>query len=100
MVNSTSQFLKNASNDCAVTINRHRAIHYTKECKQQLQSTKGGGYTYSLVPRPSLAAFFAAVEKCAFFLGCKKSCEGRPGYEARIYPQLGGLLSCVPNVLP
>ena len=36
---------------------------------------------YSLVPRPSLTAFFAAVEKSVgFFHGC----EGRPGYEAII----------------
>ena len=33
----------------------------------------------SLVARPSLAAFFAAVEKMC---SCNKSCEGRPGYEA------------------
>ena len=38
----------------------------------------------SLVPRPSLIAFFATVEKKrGFFHGCEKSCEGRPGYEAR-----------------
>ena len=36
----------------------------------------------SLVPRPSLTAFFAAVAKSAFCHGCEKSCEGRPGYEA------------------
>ena len=32
---------------------------------------------------PSLIAFFAAVEKKIFFYGCEKSCEGRPGYEAK-----------------
>ena len=32
--------------------------------------------TCSLVPRPSLTAFFAAVEK---------SCEGRPRYEASLH---------------
>ena len=48
------------------------------------------GATANLVPSPPLAAFFAAMEKCAnvcvcvFFHGCKKkSCEGRPEYEAR-----------------
>ena len=30
----------------------------------------------SLVPRPSLTAFFL------FYHGCEKSCEGMPGYEA------------------
>ncbi len=41
----------------------------------------------SLVPRPSLTAFFAAVEKIvglSFCHGCEKSCEGRPGYEATV----------------
>ena len=39
----------------------------------------------SLVPRPSLTAFFAAVAKSVVFChGCEKSCEGRPGYEARL----------------
>ena len=36
----------------------------------------------SLIPRPPLAAFFAAVEKRVYFHGYKKNCEGRPGYEA------------------
>ena len=38
-----------------------------------------------LVPRPPIAAFFAAVEKKTYvpFHGCEKSCKGRPGYEAR-----------------
>ena len=39
-------------------------------------------YVVSLVPRPPFAAYFAAAEKRAFFHGCEKSCEGRPGYEA------------------
>ena len=43
-----------------------------------------GHYT-SLVPRPSLTAFFAAVAKSVVFAtAAKKSCEGRPGYEASI----------------
>ena len=47
------------------------------------RSYKASARLSSLVPRPSLAAFFAAMEKHTFFHGCKKSCEGRPGYEAR-----------------
>ena len=35
----------------------------------------------SLVPRPLLVAFF--MEKNVFFPQLRKSCEGRPGYEAR-----------------
>ena len=46
------------------------------------------GTCTSLVPRPSLTAFFAAVaKKHAFCHGCGKSCEGRPGYEASTCPQ-------------
>ena len=44
--------------------------------------------SFSLVPRPSLTAFFAAVAKSVVFAtAAKKSCEGRPGYEA-IFPSL------------
>ena len=43
----------------------------------------------SLVPRPSLTAFFAAVAKSVV---CEKSCEGRLGYEARHGPLRGYLI--------
>ena len=36
-----------------------------------------------LESRPPFAAFFADVEKKLFFFTAVKSCEGRPGYEAR-----------------
>ena len=38
----------------------------------------------SLVPSPTLAAFFLQPRKktWTFFHGCENSCEGRPGYEA------------------
>lgn len=39
--------------------------------------------SYSIVPRPSLTVFFAAVEKYSYFHGCENTCGGRPGYEAR-----------------
>ena len=46
---------------------------------------------YSLVPRPSLTAFSRSRGKNhAFCHGCEKSCEGRPGYEARM-TILGGV---------
>ena len=43
----------------------------------------------SLVPRPFLTAFFAAVAakkavREGLGHGCEKSCEGRPGYEATV----------------
>ena len=44
------------------------------------------GYRTSLIPRPPLTAFFAAV--CVFFHGCEKSCESRPGYEANLEPSV------------
>ena len=53
--------------------------------------------TEAIVPRPSLTAFFAAVENsvCVFFsTAAKKSCEGRPGYEAKpaVHEEIQGLL--------
>ena len=46
--------------------------------------TRGEGIQGSLVPRPSRTAFFFRNCGCnAFFHGYEKSCEGRPGYEAK-----------------
>ena len=45
----------------------------------------------SLVPRPPLAAFFAAVKKRVGFHGCEKGCQGRPGYE--VNTKDGGVVS-------
>ena len=42
----------------------------------------------SVVPRPSLTAFFAAN----IFHGCEKSCEGRLGYEAILDSRINMLL--------
>ena len=70
--------------------NRHRLqvveywSHFQDKTSNQSDCSHGccAKYTlHSLVPRPSLTAFFAAMEK-RFFHGCEKSCEGRPGYKA------------------
>ena len=53
-------------------------------------------YVYSsLVPRPSLTAFFAAVRKknTLFSTAAKKSCVRRPGYEATCIPHIAFLLN-------
>ena len=58
-------------------------MHSLNSFKQQAVLWQGGGEG-SLVPRPPFAAFFAAVgKKSTFFHSCEKSCEGRPGYEAK-----------------
>ena len=50
---------------------------HTMSCKLQYFSTEA---QFSLVSKPSFTAFFAAFFS---WLQKKKSCEGRPGYEAR-----------------
>ena len=71
-INSTSQPRESLKN---YILRDYSGLTLRRRAYTQCQS--------SPIPRPSLTAFFAAVENPHFFYhGCKKSCEGRPGYEA------------------
>ena len=50
-------------------------------CRRKILYPVNIVYVAYLVPRPSLTAFFAAVETL-FSMAAKKGREGRPGYEA------------------